>query len=352
MIVGVTGFFGSGKDTMAELLVQKGFAHVSLSDMIREEVRARGGEVTIDALTAVGNDLRREHGSAVLAQRALDHIDHSRNWVVTSIRHPAEVEALRARPDFIMVFIDADPRVRFERTVTRARAGDPQTYEEFAAQEMRQMEAADSAAQSLAACRKLADRQLDNGGTIEAFREQVVEFLKRELFTHFLPRPDWDEYFMMIAEVVSTRSNCIKRRVGAVITIDKQILTTGYNGTPKGIPNCCDGGCPRGLAMADSGAGLTECIALHAEENAIIQAAVHGVRIAGGTLYCTLCPCQFCARAIINAGIVEVIYHHGYVSDKMTEQLFEMAGVKLRKLAAPAVTVMPRYSPKTLERYK
>lgn len=345
MIVGVTGFFCSGKDTMAELLIQKGFAHVSLSDMIREELGRRGRPITIDSLTEVGNELRRDHGPGVLGARAIEHIDHSRNWVVTSIRHPVEVEELRARPDFMMVFIDADQRVRFERSLARAREGDPKTFEEFAAQEARQMspDGGDPAAQALAACREMTDLTITNDGEIDEFREKIVEFLKRELFKHLLPRPSWDEYFMMIAEVVSTRGNCVKRRVGAIVVRDKQILSTGYNGTPKGIANCCDGGCPRGLAMADSGASLTECIALHAEENAIIQAAVNGVSIKGGTLYCTLCPCQFCARAIINAGIVEVVYQNGYVSDAMTVKLFETAGVKLRKMETPTVTVEPKY---------
>src|SRR5690606_16077307 len=132
MIVGVTGFFCSGKDTMAELLMQKGFAHVSLSDIIRDEVRARGLEINIPNLTEIGNELRRREGAGVLARRALDRIDHSRNWVVTSIRHPAEVQALRARPDFIMVFIEADQRLRFERSLQRARPGDPETFEAFA----------------------------------------------------------------------------------------------------------------------------------------------------------------------------------------------------------------------------
>ena len=351
MIVGVTGLFASGKDSMADLLQQKGFAHVSLSDMLRADLTRRGEEVTIPKLTEPGNALRREHGPGVLAQRALEHIDHSRNWVVTSIRTPAEIETLRARPDFILAFVDADRRVRFERSRLRARPGDPETLEQFIAWEERQLNAGnDPAAQSLAACREMANVRFTNEGTVEEFHAQIVEFLQRELFTHFLPRPSWDEYFMMVAEVASTRSNCIKRRVGAVITFEKQILSTGYNGTPKGIKNCCDGGCPRGAAVADSGASLAECIAVHAEENAIIQAAVHGVSIKGGTLYCTLCPCHFCARAIINAGIKEVIYHHGYVSDAMTTRLFDEAGVALRKLEAPAVTVMPRYSPEAFAR--
>lgn len=348
MIVGVTGYFCSGKDTMASILMAKGFEHVSLSDMIRDEMKVRGRRIDIPGLTEVGNELRRLEGPGTLGRRALARMDFSRNWVVTSIRHPAEVEALRERPDFVMVFVDASQRKRFERSLTRARKGDPTTLETFAAEEKRQMraEAGDGTAQQLEACRRMADLRITNNGSPDAFREKITQFLGRGLYDHFLPRPSWDEYFMMMAEVAATRGNCIKRRVGAVLVLNRQILSTGYNGTPKGITNCCDGGCPRGAGVADSGSGLTECIAVHAEENAIIQAAAHGVSIRGATLYCTLCPCQFCARAIINAGIVEVVYRYGYATDEMTTRLFKEVGVKLRKLENPAVTVAPIYAPR------
>ena len=108
MIVGVTGFFCCGKDTMAHFLAEKGFQHISLSDMIREEIKSRGEEVSIPAMTRVGNELREHFGPGILARRAMGHIDFTRNWVVTSVRHPAEIEVLRERPDFTMVFIDAD----------------------------------------------------------------------------------------------------------------------------------------------------------------------------------------------------------------------------------------------------
>jgi dCMP deaminase len=331
---------------MASVLGAKGFAHISLSDMIRDELRARGREVTVPAMTEVGNELRRDFGPGVLARRALGKVDFSRNWVVTSIRHPAEVTVLNERPDFVMVFVDAEQRLRFERSLSRARAGDPKSYEEFQAQEARQMSAhnGDPAAQQLALVREQADTRLANDGTYEDFKAQVVSFAQHELFRRFLPRPEWDEYFMMMAEVAATRGNCIKRKVGAVIVRDQQVVSTGYNGTPRGITNCCEGGCPRGAAMADSGTALSDCLGVHAEENAIIQAAAHGVAVKGATLYCTLCPCSYCAKSIINAGIREVVYGAGYCeADEVTTNLFLQAGVVFRKLENMKVTVQPVY---------
>jgi dCMP deaminase len=346
MIIGVTGFFCSGKDTLAEILADKGFAHISLSDMIRDELRNRKQKVSITSLTKVGNKLRREKGQGILAERALEQIDFSRNWVVTSIRHPLEVEVLRSRPDFLMVFVDAPQKVRFERSLARARKGDPLTLDEFISAEEQQMhpESGDPASQALALCRKQADIQLLNDTGLEDFRQKVISLAGEHLFKHFLPRPSWDEYFMMMAVVAATRSNCIKRRVGAVIVHNKQILSTGYNGTPKGITNCSEGGCPRCAGVADSGSNLGECLCVHAEENAIVQAAAHGVAIRNGTLYCTLCPCSYCAKSIINSGIVEVVYSGVYAMDIVTEKLFREAGIHFRKMDDPTVTVRLRFS--------
>jgi dCMP deaminase len=345
MIVGVTGFFCSGKDTLAELLRAKGFAHVSLSDIIREELAARRRAVTIPNLTAVGNALRRDHGPSVLAERALARMDFGRNWVVTSIRHPSEVAALRRRPDFVLVFVDAPQRVRFERSRSRARPGDPATFEAFRAWEARQMDPheGDPAAQAMAACRDLAAERLDNVKGVEELSAKVDAFVTRGLVEHFLPRPSWDEYFMMMAEVAAIRGNCLRRRVGAVIVHNRQILSTGYNGTPKGITNCSDGGCPRCAGHAASGSALDECLCVHAEENAIVQAAAHGVAIRGGTLYCTLSPCSYCAKSIINAGIVEVVHGGDYALSPVTAALFTEAKIQFRRLENPSVTIEPRF---------
>lgn len=345
MIVGITGFFCAGKDTTAEMLRAKGFAHISLSDIIREELISRQIPPTIPNLTEVGNDLRRVHGPGVLAQRALEQMDFSRNWAVTSIRHPAEVSALRRRMDFVLAFIDAPQLVRFDRSQLRARPGDPATLAEFQAWEAQQLDPhqGDPAAQAMAACRDLADQRLDNARDLEALRAQVDALVADGLVKYFLPRPSWDEYFMMMAEIAATRGNCLRRRVGAVIVRHRQMLSTGYNGTPKGIKNCCDGGCPRCAGHAASGSSLDECLCVHAEENAIVQAAADGVAIRGGTLYCTLSPCSYCAKSIINAGIAEVVYAGSYALSPISTALFHEAGVKLRQLTHPAVTAEPRF---------
>lgn len=176
MIIGVTGFFAAGKDTVAEWLEgERAFAHLSLSDMIREALRAEGREVTIPNLTEKGNAIRREHGAGALAEMALEAMNDDRNYVVTSIRHPSEVEALRRGGDFTMVFVDAPAEVRFDRSRKRARPGDPGTFEQFQADEAAQMNSDDSSAQRLSACRDLADQVIVNDGTLEELHEKVID---------------------------------------------------------------------------------------------------------------------------------------------------------------------------------
>jgi dCMP deaminase len=125
-------------------------------------------------------------------------------------------------------------------------------------------------------------------------------------------RPSWDEYFMSIAKVVATRSNCMKRKVAAIIVKEKRVISTGYNGTPRGAKNCNEGGCPRCNNMAESGTALDECLCCHGEENAIAQAAYHGTSLKGSTLYTTYAPCLLCTKMIINCGIAEVVYNQDY----------------------------------------
>ena len=146
-------------------------------------------------------------------------------------------------------------------------------------------------------------------------------------------RPGWDRYFMDIAHVAASRSNCSRRQVAAVVVRDRQIISTGYNGTPRGIKNCSDGGCPRCNSDVPSGEGLGQCLCSHAEENAIVQAAYHGIMVKGSTLYTTYSPCLLCAKMIINAGIVEVVYHERYSIDSTSMALLSEAGVKVRPVA-------------------
>lgn len=140
-----------------------------------------------------------------------------------------------------------------------------------------------------------------------------------------------DEYFMNIAEVVATRSTCLRNNVGAVIVRDKRIISTGYNGAPRNLEHCLDIGCIRDQENIESGTMHEVCREVHAEQNAIIQAALHAVSTEGSTLYCTHQPCIICTKMIANAGIAKVIYKEDY-PDKVAMALFNGVGIKILKL--------------------
>ncbi len=146
-----------------------------------------------------------------------------------------------------------------------------------------------------------------------------------------MSRPSWDEYFSRMAGLAATRSTCLRRRVGAVIVKERMVLSTGYNDTPRGVPNCGDGGCARCASDAPSGVGLDTCLCLHGEQNAIIQAAYHGVSIAGASIYVTHQPCLTCAKMILNAGIRRVVFSGDY-PDPTARSMLESAGVELVRL--------------------
>ena len=138
-------------------------------------------------------------------------------------------------------------------------------------------------------------------------------------------RPSWDSYFIEIAQVVASRSTCLRRQVGAVMVKDRRLLTTGYNGSPTGLAHCRELGCLREKLQVPSGERHELCRGLHAEQNAIIQAAIYGVSIKGATLYCTHFPCSLCAKMLINAGICRLVVAADY-PDSLARQLLEEAG--------------------------
>ncbi len=331
MIVGLTGKNGSGKGEVAKFLQEAGFAYHSLSDILREEIRKKGGKVTRERLIATGTALREKFGLGVLAQKTLAKLKLDHNYVVDSIRNPQEVKVLRAREDFLLLNITAPRKVRFERVRSRGRENDPQTLSVFIEMEEREFKSGNPAAQQLLATEKLADRVVPNAATLPALRERVRAILLKWIQAQ--SRPTWDVYFMNIARMVALRSNCMKRRVAAVIVKDKRIIATGYNGTPRGVKNCSEGGCPRCNSLGPSGANLGECLCSHAEENAITQSAYHGVNIKDTVLYTTFSPCLICTKMIINSGIREVVYDAHYPLAGTAVKLLREAGVKTRKMS-------------------
>lgn len=143
-------------------------------------------------------------------------------------------------------------------------------------------------------------------------------------------RPSWDEYFLELAALVSRRRTCLRRSVGAVLVRDKKILATGYNGAPSGLEHCLDIGCLREKLKIPSGQRHELCRGLHAEQNVILQAALHGISTKGSTLYITNQPCVICAKMLINAGIKEIVTGGEY-PDKMAREFLREAGIKIRK---------------------
>lgn len=149
-----------------------------------------------------------------------------------------------------------------------------------------------------------------------------------------LLRPSWDRYFMSLASLAAQRSNCMKRRVGCVLVREKRVVSTGYNGTPRGLRNCGEGGCGRCNGGVGAGVGLATCLCLHAEENALLEAGrerIPTASLANTILYCDTCPCLTCSIKIVQVGIGEVVYSQGYSMDAETAAVFKEAGVRLRQ---------------------
>lgn len=330
MIIGLTGKNGSGKGEVAKFLKERGFEYHSLSDVVREEAKRRRLAVVRANLIKVGNDLRQKYGPGVLARKTIGQLEIDRHYVIDSIRHPEEVRTLKERDGFVLIEVSASPKVRFSRIKSRARENDPKTFKDFLHLEKIEAKSKVGSDQQLNGAIGLADYKIENSGTLPSLHEKVSKLMMK--IAAQKKRPDWDDYFMGIAKVVSLRSNCVKRKVAAVIVKDKRIISTGYNGTPRGVKNCSEGGCPRCNSFATSGTKLEDCLCSHGEENAITQSAYHGVNISGATLYTTFSPCLLCTKMIINSGIREVVYNANYPLGHTSFKILKEANILVRKL--------------------
>ncbi len=337
VIIGITGMYCSGKDTVAEHLVKKGFTHISLSDLIREELGRRGIEVTRDNLIRVANEMRAEHGHGVLGERALHRMKEKEgDHVITSIRHPAEAKALMQHGHFFLVEVRAPIKMRFQRIKKRNREKDPKTLKEL--KEKEKLECQERGpGQQLTNVIKMAKYVLNNDSTKQKQRKKVDKLLadlrKKAKKMPVYVRPTWDEYFMNLVKEIGKRGTCDRGRSGCVIVKDKRIMTTGYVGSPVGIKHCDEIGHELKTTMHEDGTTSKHCVrTTHAEQNAICQAARYGIPIYRATLYCTMEPCYVCAKMIINAGIERVVCEKRYHGAKETRRVFKEAGVKLRVL--------------------
>ncbi|KAI0278158.1 cytidine deaminase-like protein [Russula aff. rugulosa BPL654] len=275
MFIAIIGTRLSGKSTVETYLTERGFIPVKVISRTPEH---EGG-------------LKRVLSFASAAE-LLQHV--TRNWnqdfVTQDLRTEQAIRMFIKRPFFMLLSIDGPISDRFRRANNLQKHVTLHVVNNF---------------DSVAALRSY----LDDINILDADRL----------------RPSWDSYFMTLASLASMRSNCMKRRVGAILVRNKRIVATGYNGTPLGLKNCNEGGCARcnGLNERES------CLCLHAEENALLEAGRE--RVSGATLYCNTCPCLTCTVKIVQTGVKEVVYNLSYKVDDESAKLFHSAGVTLRR---------------------
>lgn len=257
------------------------------------------------------------------------------NFVTTSIYDESITEALSRRPFFILVHIDAPISVRWTRFKDRcAKAAlTPPSLEQFV---LRNDEHLYSQSTCLATVASRAQIKLLN--STDSLPQLWASLDALNLTDESRIRPAWDHYFMTLASLAARRSNCMRRQVGCVLIRNKRVMATGYNGTPRHITNCNDGGCPRcngqGSGGLSGGADLSTCLCIHAEENALLEAGRERVGDQG-VLYCNTCPCLTCTIKIVQVGITEVVYSQSYYMDAEAAKIFSEAGVKLRQFSPP-----------------
>ncbi len=332
--IGVTGTLGSGKDTLAAYLVSKGFEHISLSDLIREELKKNNREITRDNLVKEGNEMREREGNGVLAKRAIERTNEEKNYVVTSVRNPLEVKTLAGSGKFVLLSVDAPAELRFERIIARGRKEkDAKTFEEFKEIEDREMMSDNKSSQQIRACMNMAKFTIVNDSDVDTYFKKIDDLMPHLEKEAFHVRPDWDRYFMELVRSVGERGTCNRGRAGCLIVKDKRIIATGYVGAPPKLAHCDDVGHWFKKTIHEDGSITQHCIrTVHAEANAIAQAAKYGISIDGATLYCKIEPCLDCTKLLISAGIKRVVCENRYQAAKEAREMLEEAGVNVESL--------------------
>ena len=324
MIIGITSFLAAGKDTVGKILEDKGFERHSCSDYLREVAKEKNIEITRDNLVNLGNDLREKYGANILAEKLVERINNSKNelFVIESIRTPKEIETFRKKlKDFVLIFIDADPEIRYKRAKERLKEKEHiNSFEDFINSEKREMTNNNPFSQQLDVCKKQADISIQNNEDINKLKQEISDILVK-LQIRFKHNPDWHRYFLDIARDISVRSTCLSAHGGAIIVKENTIISTGYIGAPRHTKDCYQRGyCIRRKLKVPSGHRYEICASVHAEQNAIINAAREGVSTKGTTMYYYGCrtyegikkvyngyPCFICKKIIVNAGIEKFV---------------------------------------------
>ncbi|KAJ1727459.1 Deoxycytidine monophosphate (dCMP) deaminase [Coemansia biformis] len=361
MFIVILGTKASGKETVADYLVRT-------LEFTRLRLVGRDADPPAASATSATSGSSDSSGVFGSANAILSFVTPRwrTNYVTTDVTSPVDVRRLWKRPFVLVVGVDAPMGLRYRRYCARTTPPSPPLgLGEFVAADDDELYAIRAPAAGLSSGAEgnamspmlpaaySADSMLD--ATIKrvlvsanvsientfATVEDLYVYLDRvDLANGERLRPSWDTYFMLLSELASHRSNCMKRRVGCILVKDHQIIATGYNGTPKGVTNCNDGGCPRCNAGTPCGVSLDYCLCIHAEENALLEAGRGRVRTGQDVvLYCNTCPCLGCAKKIVQVGVRVVVYSKGYGMDELTLKLFKEAGVAVRQHTPPVLSM-------------
>ncbi|ROW03196.1 hypothetical protein VPNG_08135 [Cytospora leucostoma] len=361
MLIGICGSICSGKSTVAQYLVDHhGFTRLSVkagrAPTSKEQTDGSTGETNNESPNA--HHKRPSHSPLVFsnADELRDYVTQRwrERWVTTDLMSKDNLEAYSARPFFLLISVDAPLLVRWKRYQQRRNESKLRdiTFEERAVKGAKVETQDQQTIITLEDFVTMSDNQLYNPATGQAthistapvrllntstsLAHLYVNLGKLDLLSTERLRPSWDNYFMSLASLAAQRSNCMKRRVGCVVVShNRRVISTGYNGTPRGIRNCSEGGCPRCNQGLGRGHALATCLCIHAEENALLEAGRDRLR-EGAVLYCDTCPCLTCSIKIAQVGISEVVYAYRYSMDEDTAAVFKEAGVKLRQFVPPA----------------
>lgn len=344
LIIGITGTSGAGKGTVVDYLIKKKkFKHFSVGDYLKKEAVKRKLEINRPNLQDIGNELRTKFGPDYITQKLFEEAkSKNKNAIIESIRNPKEAEFIKSKGG-IMFAVTADQKIRYERIKLRLSEKDNVTLKEFQRQEKKEFQNTDPNAQNLPKCIEMSDYLFNNGGTLKDLYKKIEDTLKqmknKKAKVEKYIRPSWDEYFLEIMRSVSKRATCDRGRASAVFVKDKQILVTGYVGSPVGMPHCDEVGHQLMKTIHEDGSISEHCVrTVHAEQNAICQAAKRGVSIDKSTVYVNMTPCRVCAMLLINSGVARVVAANKYHAGEESEMMFKKAKVKLEFISNEVVT--------------
>ena len=291
-IVAIVGLCGAGKSVASDFFVKKGYLYLRFGQITLDEVRKRIGLKSDPKLEKeIREGFRKEHGMAafaILNKKKLDILLRKGNVVVDGLYSWSEYKFLKEEygSQFRVVSIQASPALRYKRLSERKKIDEKMINRPLSQKEAQSRDYSEIENIEKGGPIAIADDTILNNGSVEEFvRELEALFTKKSS-----GRINWDDYFMKITTLVAERSTCLRHHVGAVIVKDKNILATGYNGASSGVKDCLELGCLRDEQGIESGTRHEICRAIHAEQNAIIRAALNGVSVKDSVLYCTHKP--------------------------------------------------------------